>query len=145
MILKNELLKKEKTGLEIYFPIDNQSLSNWEQYVNDSITGDLDNLDFLNDTLCDDFLSSYLQKAPLIPKDHFDVYFLRMNRKFNLELNGKYVRAFVFQVDMKGIYNFTIEVTSGDISFYLESGFMSDTFETDFMYSNNVNPEARCA
>lgn len=137
----NSRSSREKTGLEIFFPIDNQSLSYWEQYVNDSLIGDLNDLDFLNDTQWDDFLTNYLQSAPIIPSEIHDIYFLRMNRKYNLGLNGKQRSVFVFQADMKGIYNFTIEVTSGDIGFYLENGFSSETFETDFMYSNVVNPE----
>jgi hypothetical protein len=137
----NSKYSRNKTGMSLFFPIDNRSISPWEQYINYTQPGDLTNLDFLNDTNWDEFLIKYESRAPFIPLESQPTQFLSFNKNYQLELSGKAVKIFVLTVEMPAIYNFTLSITSGDMGFSLKNYFGDSVFKTDYMYADLVNPE----
>lgn len=137
----NAPYSQNKTGMSLFFPIDNRSISPWEQYINYNYPGDLTNLDFLNDTTWDEFLNEYELRAPFIPLESQTTQWLSFNKKYQIELTGKAVKIFVLIVEMPAIYNFTLSVTSGDMGFSLKNYFGDSVFKTDYMYADLVNPE----
>ncbi|NPE08948.1 MAG: hypothetical protein GNW80_11760 [Asgard group archaeon] len=130
-----------KTGMSLFFPIDNRTISPWEQYVNYTHPGDLTNLDFLNDTSWDEFLIEYESHAPFIPLESQPTQWLSFNRDYHLELTGKAAKIFILTVDMPAIYNFTLTVISGDMGFSLKNYLGDSVFKSDYMYADLVNPE----
>jgi len=137
----NSQYSQNKTGMNLFFPIDNRSLSPWEQYVNYTYPGNLSNLDFLDDTLWDEFLIEYESQAPYISLESQPTQWLNFNKNYHLELTGKAVKIFVLIVEMPAIYNFTLTVTSGDMGFSLKKYFGDSVYKTDYMYADLVNPE----
>ena len=130
-----------KTGMTLFFPIDNRSITPWEQYINSSHPGDLTGLDFLIDTSWDEFLTKYESLAPHIPLESQPTQWLSFNKDYNLELSGKAVKIFMLIVEMPAIYNFTLTVMSGDMGFSFKNYFGDSVYKTDYMYADLVNPQ----
>ncbi len=136
----NAPYSQNKTGMSLFFPIDNRSISPWEQYINSSHPGDLTDLDFLTKTNWDEFLTVYTSQAPYIPLETQFTQFLAFNKNYQIELTGKAVKIFVLNVEMPAIYNFTLTVNSGDMGFSFRNFFGESVYKTDYMYADLVNP-----
>jgi len=133
------------TGLALFFPQDNESVLNWRDYLDHGIPGDLTNLDILEDTSWDDFLAEYIDIAPVLEPRYsaniHDEESLEMDFEYELELKWNVTEIFFFQVSETGMYNFTLEIDSGDPAISLSNIQNNYAIFTEFPFSNLKNPE----
>ena len=132
-------------GLSIFFPQDNVTVYHWEEYINDSINGDLIDMDFITDTQWDEFMGEYIDLAPMVTNESefYNVHedYLELDTEYDLEVNNYCAEIYVMQIIHSGVYNFTIDITDGDMAFGVFPAATTNPVICRFPTSDRINPD----
>ncbi|MFX0067148.1 MAG: clostripain-related cysteine peptidase, partial [Candidatus Hermodarchaeota archaeon] len=141
----NDRYSRNATGMSVFFPLDKYSLEDWGDYVGSSVTGDLASIDFLADSMWDEFLKGYIEYAPVIQEDTTNYIEIEDNKTYEITVAQEdEVIACKFQVNERGIYNFTLDVEYGDMMIQVldyYTGTSPKLGYQGFLYSAAQNPD----
>lgn len=135
---------KPATGLTICFPIDIQSFRGfaWDTYLTPTSMLDFHEMDFLKDSNWDEFLIQYLTKASIIEQESPNYIPATVYNSYNINLfEDDDIISYVFEVNVDGIYNISLDVKMGDMSIIVFS--QNDLLRVPYLISDGVNPEQR--
>ncbi|NHJ49345.1 MAG: hypothetical protein FK733_16265, partial [Asgard group archaeon] len=131
----------DSSGLGLFFPRDSTKIGKFTEYV--GLTSDtvLEGLDFLADSLWDEFLSIYLASAEIIVYTPWVYRGISLNTEYQVDVVRGTLNVYGYYIIEPGIYNFTLSNIINEPSLIVENAESSKAVISGVVWSDNINPE----
>ena len=134
----------ETSGLAMFFPQDNSTIFNWRDYIDSELQGDLTNVDFLEANNWVNFIADYVELAPVLDPLHspeiHESSLLELDHQYELDLDWNVTDIYFFRSTEAAMYNFTLDIVTGDPAIGLSNLENNHAIITEFPYSSQMNP-----
>ncbi len=129
------------SGLGIFFPRDKSKVWDCTEYLGLETGTILDGIDFIDNSLWDEFLLIYLEVADNITYSNLVLQEITIYTHYQVNLDRETVKYYYFYVNEPGIYNVTLSSLINDPGLSVINGYNSMAVLSDYVYSGYTNPE----
>jgi hypothetical protein len=131
----------DASGLGIFFPRDKERILGWGEYLGLETDTILEGMDFMDNSLWDEFLLAYLEVADNLTYIPWVYQEISLDAPYQVDCVRGTLNVYGCYVAQPGIYNFTLSSIINDLGFSVENADFSAAVTSDFVWSSLVNPE----
>lgn len=131
-------------GLSIYFPTDSQAQTWFPTYITASPDYEFNKMDFLTDTLWNEFLTYYLNEAPILVSPPIAHILIELEQNYEIINPVKNeIKYYSLIITRRGIYNFSLDVLQGDVQLWISAMPSTSTVLAGQVFSYAQNPDQK--